>query len=265
MYGAAVQRKMRKMTKAGFYTGVFVAIALEWATPSVCQCPSIENVFEPAKCELPCDSDQDCPDSLICCKVSPTSECRHQCFRPQAEAVFCVDSETQQLLEVGTEWDNSNGMCCSCLSTGLVDCRHGPCSTTSPGEAKPGECLSSFENQLCGELGCHGDRDCPLNQKCCDAIPDCHHTRTCTTPSQTALGCTENIRQYQEGEVVRILDSCNNCTCLQGEIVCSQNICSDTCIYNERLFHPGDIRRKENRHRCSICTGGKVNCHQHGK
>ncbi|XP_078000636.1 SCO-spondin-like [Glandiceps talaboti] len=244
-------------------TCVFTTCLLQWLqTPAYCQCPVVEDDLEPADCVMSCYSDYDCQQSQICCKVSPTSPCRHECYTPVQPSVQCINPDTQQYLDVGTEIENSIGQCCSCLPLGELICENDGCVVDNKGEPKPGICPSPGESQLCGELGCHGDNDCPTNQKCCDAIQACLYRKTCHNPLQGSIGCTENRNHYLEGDVIEVMDSCNNCTCTHGEIVCSHNICPDVCIFKEKQYKSSETRIKGKGNNCSVCTcsNGKWDC-----
>ncbi|XP_077866341.1 kielin/chordin-like protein [Saccoglossus kowalevskii] len=233
---------------------------------TVSECPLIENMFEAAPCTSPCSSDSECAGSGICCKVSPISDCVHECHMTQ-NSVYCVHPDSHEILNVGSEYENWQGQCCTCESIGEIICRNRVCDVprTLSDDTKPGRCPSPTETQLCKEVGCQGDSDCPSNQKCCQAIPECFHTMTCVIPEDASTGCTENRKQYLEGDVVRVVDQCNNCTCSYSEIICTQNICSDVCTFDGQHFQNGDTRRKEEGTSCRICTctDGIWKCSQH--
>eukprot|EP00058_Branchiostoma_floridae_P010942 XP_002596430.1 hypothetical protein BRAFLDRAFT_77141 [Branchiostoma floridae] len=118
------------------------------------QCAVVEDVFDPAPCLTPCSNDRECPADQVCCKVSPSSDCDHEC-------------------QVPTETVPAN-------------------------------------TQLCGEAMCTTDSDCGGSDKCCPAIDACQFSMTCAPAIGGSTGCIANRSPYSEGEVVRVVDRCNN-------------------------------------------------------
>ncbi|CAH1261629.1 von Willebrand factor C and EGF domain-containing protein-like isoform X2 [Branchiostoma lanceolatum] len=195
------------------------------------QCAVVEDVFDPAPCLAPCSNDRECPLDQVCCKVSPSSDCDHECQVP-TETVECIDPDAG-MLSPGEQIENGDGNCCTCQHSGEVTCTNGPCNTDDGASTRPGFCPDPTGSQLCGEAMCTTDSDCGGSDKCCPAIGACQYSKTCAAAIGASTGCIANRSPYSEGEVVRVVDRCNNCTCLSGEVVCTDAPCPSAAAQQE--------------------------------
>jgi hypothetical protein len=70
--------------------------------------------------------------------------------------------------------------------------------------------------------------------------------------------CTANGVTYDEGESIPARDSCNTCTCLDGQVACTARGCAEPqCTYDGRMYDVGDTFMSTDG--CNTCSCAGTN------
>ncbi|XP_053408353.1 WAP four-disulfide core domain protein 3-like, partial [Mercenaria mercenaria] len=114
---------------------------------------------------------------------------------------------------------------------------------------KLGQCPRRTGVGICVSL-CTGDSSCPGDQKCCSN--GCGHR--CMSPISGGRSCFYKGEMRMDGETFK--DRCNECTCNDGHVSCTEKACGSK---------PGRCPRPSGIGICvELCTDDSI-CHRRRK